>query len=116
MKRSTAVPLTIVSALASVVGACGPSQPAIDPCEAATFNQPACEYAIEHQGYYYNGTWYPHVYGHPFLYYSQGYGSYIAGGGRVRSIAPGSFEPRAGVVRGGFGGIGEAHSAASAGA
>jgi hypothetical protein len=117
IKRSTAVPLSLVPALASLV-ACGPSAPAVaagvDPCLPQTYQQAACEYAVEHRGYYYGGSWYPHVYSHPALFYYNGYSGFVGSGGRVRAISPGNYSPslggssagRSSVVRGGFGGIG----------
>src|SRR5260221_5888277 len=58
--------------------------------------------------------WYHHVYAMPFIYYHNGYSGYVGGGGRVRSLGAGAYEPHIGsgarttVVRGGFGGIGGA--------
>jgi hypothetical protein len=123
VKRSTSISLTIVPALAA---ACGPNALPPDPCLPSTYTAPACEYAVQHQGYYYGGTFYPHVYSSPFLYYSNGYSNYVAGGGRVSTIAPGRFAPGGGAsgavsapsstTRGGFGGTGAAHASAGAGA
>ena len=125
-KRSAAVPLSLVSALAAAVG-CGPSHPAVaggvDPCLSPTYQQGACEYAVQHQGYYYGGSWYPHIYSQPALFYYNGYSHYVGSGGSVRVISPGSYAPgiggaampsgaRSTVVRGGFGGIGAAHGVA----
>jgi len=117
LKRSSAVPLALVPALSSVV-ACGPSQPqmvsGVDPCLPQVYNEVACQYATQHQGYYYGGMWYHHVYAMPFIYYHNGYSGYVGGGGRVRSLGAGAYEPHIGsgarttVVRGGFGGIGGA--------
>jgi hypothetical protein len=115
-KRSSAVPLTLVPALAALVG-CGPSGPqvvsGVDPCLPAVYNEMACTLAVQHQGYYYGGMWYHHVYAMPFLYYHNGYSGYVRSGGRVRAFSPGTYSPQVGgssarstVVRGGFGGIG----------
>lgn len=117
-RRSIAVPLTIVPALAALVSAtdCSRHQIAYDPCESGSYVQTACDSAVVHHGYWYGGTWYPHVYSYaPFWYYNR-YSNYVAGGGRVRSLSPTTYVPRAttptrtGVVRGGFGGIGEGHA------
>jgi hypothetical protein len=121
LKRSSAVPLTLVPALAAVVG-CGPSQPSAaeaDPCLPATYQQQICEQAVRQQGYHYGGGWYPHVYAMPALFYYNGYSRYVARGGRVRAVSPSTYSPTIGgggvstprttVVRGGFGGIGGAH-------
>ena len=115
-RRSAAVPLSIVPMLAAAVtiSACD-SQPAMDPCEPVSYVQAACDSAVAHRGYWYGGTWYPHVYSYLPLYYYNGYRSYVGSGGRVRSYAPTVYAPpsarpsRANVVRGGFGGIGEGH-------
>jgi hypothetical protein len=125
MKRSATVTLTLVPAL--VAATCGTDRP--DPCVPATYNAEACQYAVDHRGYYHNGMWIGHSYARPFLFYSNGYSSYVAGGGQARSVPPGAFAvpPGAGVggagsgvrgaagatsgtTRGGFGGIGAGHS------
>ncbi len=114
IKRSSAVPLALVPALASLMG-CGPDNPALaseaDPCLPARYQQQLCETAVAHQGYHYNGAFFPHVYGYPALFYYNGYSSFVRAGGRVRAIAPNVYSPsysvpRAAVSRGGFGGIG----------
>jgi hypothetical protein len=115
-KRSSAVPLTLVPALAALVG-CGPERPqvvsGVDPCLPQVYNQSACTYAVQHQGYYYGGMWYHHVYAMPFLYYHNGYSGYVRSGGRVRALSGDAYSAHVGgsagrstVVRGGFGGIG----------
>ncbi len=115
-KRSSAVPLSLVPALAAVASCnSGPQTiSGVDPCLPAVYNEAACQYSVQHQGYYYGGTWYHHVYAMPFMYYHNGYSGYIGTGGRVRSLNPGVYSrnysgPALGrntVVRGGFGGIG----------
>jgi hypothetical protein len=92
-RRSTAVPLSIVPMLAAAVtmSACD-TRPSMDPCEPVSYMQAACDSAVTHRGYWYGGTWYPHVYSYLPLYYYNGYRSYL-GGGR------------------GFGSIGEGHGA-----
>jgi hypothetical protein len=120
LKRSSAVPLTLVPALAALAG-CGPSGPAtisgVDPCLPQIYNEAACQYSVQHQGYYYGGNWYHHVYAMPFLFYNNGYSGYVRSGGVVRSLSPSTYSPRIGgavsggrttVVRGGFGSIGGA--------
>jgi len=119
-RRSAAVPLTIVPALAALVAAtgCSSDRVAYDPCEPVSYQQMACDSAVAHRGYWYSGTWYPHTYAYLPLYYFGNYNSYVARGGRVRSISPTVYSPsvsspsRPNVVRGGFGGIGEGHGAA----
>ena len=118
-RRSTAVPLTIVPALAALISAaaCGPRQSALDPCEPDSYTQVACDSAVVHHGYYYGGTWYPRVYPYLPLYYYNGYRSYAGSGGRMRYASPTVYAPtraapvRANVVRGGFGSIGAGHGA-----
>ena len=117
IKRSSAVPLSLVPALAALAS-CGPSGPqvvsGVDPCLPRVYNQAQCEYAVQHQGYYYGGMWYHHVYAMPFLFYHNGYRGYVGSGGRVRPLSSSSYSPhvgipsggRAAVVRGGFGRIG----------
>jgi len=62
-----------VPALAAVAGGATCSHHAVyDPCEQTTYVQAACDSAVAHQGYYYGGTWYPHVYPYAALYYTVG--------------------------------------------
>jgi len=117
-RRSRSVPLSLVPALAALVGAgCARPRP-VDPCEATTYTQTACDSAVAKGGYYYSGTWYPHVYSYGALYYLTRHNSWVAGGGRVRSISPTVYAPRPavtarpGVIRSGFGGIGAGHGVA----
>jgi hypothetical protein len=91
----------------------------MDPCEPESFTQVACDTAVARGGYWNNGTWYPHVYPYAGMFYLGRYNSFVAGGGRVRSISPTVYVPhtstpaaRPGVVRGGFGGIGSGHVSA----
>ena len=110
------MPLTLVPALASV-SACRADRVALDPCDPSSFSKTPCDSAVAHHGYWYGGTWYPHVYPYLPLYYYNGYRSYIGRGGQMRStsptiyVPPSATPPRANVVRGGFGGIGEGHGA-----
>jgi hypothetical protein len=92
---------------------------AYDPCEAETYTQAACDSAVVRGGYWYSGTWYPHVYPYAAMYYLGRYNSFVGSGGRVRSISPTVYVPsastpvaRPSVVRGGFGGIGSGHASA----
>ena len=119
-RRSRAVSLKLVPLLATAVSvSCGSDAYVADPCESQTYNQVACDSAVAHQGYYYAGTWYPHVYPYNTMYYLSRYNGYVGSGGRMRSIAPTVYAPsvaapasRPSVVRGGFGGIGEGHMSA----
>ena len=117
-KRSSAVPLVLVPALAAVTG-CGPSGPqvvsGVDPCLPQVYNEAACQTAVRQNGYFYGGTWYHHAYAMPFLFYHNGYSGYVRSGGRVRSLSAATYSrqgvgarsgSRSTVVRGGFGSIG----------
>ncbi len=123
MKKSAAIHLGFVPALAAM--ACGNSPPPPDPCAAVTYSAQACQYAIDHQGYYHDGTFYRHSYGFPFIYYNNGYSRFLGGGGVATPIPAERFSPTfrggsssggagaiggAGTVRGGFGTSGAAHA------
>lgn len=114
-KRSSAVPLTLVPALAAAVGCGGPQTVSgVDPCLPQVYNEALCQTAVRQQGYYHQGMWYHHAYGMPFLFYRNNYAGYVQRGGRVRSLPAGNYSSsyrgpsggRTTVVRGGFGGIG----------
>src|SRR6478672_2439935 len=114
-KRSSAVPLVIVPALAALVGCdSGPQVVSgVDPCLPQVYNEAACQVAVHQNGYYYGGMWYHHAYAMPFLFYHNGYSGYVRSGGRVRALSASSYAPHIGtsaprstVVRGGFGRIG----------
>jgi len=114
MKKSARVTLTVVAAVG--LASCGRKRP--DPCEAATFNQQACESAVRGGGYYYQGTWFPMVYHYPFPYYYDSYRTYVSRGGVVHSVPSDAYVRGGGatpaapaVERGGFGSTGEAHAA-----
>ena len=91
-----------------------------DPCEAAYFNEFACEEAVRSGGYYWGGTWYPMVYRYPYPYYFDSYHTYVSRGGRVYGTPTGSYSRPAnasgssssssGTVRGGFGSTGAGHA------
>ena len=112
MKKSVQVSLTVVAAVA--LASCGSRRK--DPCEAATFNEQACQDAVNSGGYYWNGSWYPIMYSHPYPYYYDSYRSYLAKGG-ASSAAPAKTygHPSGSVERGGFGSTGEAHGGSAAG-
>jgi hypothetical protein len=114
MKKSAQVTLTVVAAVG--LGAC--SRQRQDPCEAATFNEQACQEAVRDGGYWWYGNWVPIRYGSPYPYYYDRYRGYTAGGGVV-TAAPGKAYGRTAagtagapaVVRGGFGSTGAGHGA-----
>lgn len=114
-KRSSAVPLTLVPALAAAVGCGGPQTvTGVDPCLPQVYNEAACQVAVRQQGYYHQGMWYHHVYAMPFMYYRNGYSGFLRTGGRVNALPMSTYSPsyrapagsRSTVVRGGFGSIG----------
>ncbi len=98
MKKSGQVTLTIVAAVA--LAGCARRH---DPCDAASFNAPACQEAIRAGGYYYNGRWYASHYSHPYPYYYDSYNTYVSRGGSVHSSGSYSHPSSSGVTRGGFG-------------
>ncbi len=114
MKRSSTVVLTLVPAFAAA--ACGNSTPPPDPCLPETYSAQACQYAVEHRGYYHDGHWFPHVYPQPFFFYNNAYTGYVARGGRVMPVEAGRYSPslargsRGTTSRGGFGSSGSARS------
>ncbi len=124
-RRTRCIQLSIVPALAALAGATACSSrhsvydSRYDPCEQTSFVEIACDSAVVRRGYYYNNTWYPHVYPFGALYYYNRYTGFIAGGGHVRTMSPTVYVPttstpaaRPSVVRGGFGTIGSGLGAA----
>src|ERR1035437_1278567 len=121
MKKSAKVTLTVVAAVG--LASCGRSRR--DPCDQSFFDEMACQDAVRGGGYYYGGSWYPMGYSNPYPYYYDHYRTYLGGGGRVvgapagRYGRPGGPTPppgttsSPGVVRGGFGSTGAAHSSGS---
>ena len=110
MRKPSSITATVVAAMGMV--ACNRNRP--DPCEAASFNEQACNEAIANHGYYYGGRWVPMYYSHPYPYYYDSYRGYVARGGSVRSapssMYSGSSSSSSGVTRGGFGSTGAAHA------
>ena len=96
MKRSTKVEIALVAGLA--MSGCG--RRAYDPCAPQTFNDLACQEAVNHNGYYYGGHWYPHTYVGGYSSYYNGYYSYVRGGGRVTQIAPSQWSRPSGAAAG----------------
>lgn len=105
MRKSVQVTLTVAAGVA--LAACGRKR--VDPCEAATFSEQACQDAIANGGYNWGGSWYPMVYSYPYPYYYDSYRGYVAHGGTVTAAPAGSYSPTGSVVRGGFGEAGGAH-------
>lgn len=121
MKKSARVTLTVVAAAG--LAACNRQRR--DPCEAATFNQQACQDATRNGGYYWRGTWFPVMYHYPYPYYYDSYRRYVSSGHSVSGAsagaynhpavgAPGAGHPQGsptGVEHGGFGATGAGHGA-----
>ena len=98
MKKSGQVRLTLLAAIA--MAGCGRPY---NPCREQTFNPLACQEAISSGGYYYDNSWYPMSYGHPYGYYYNRYYYFRSSGGTVRSAPSASYSHPSGVTRGGFG-------------
>jgi hypothetical protein len=115
MKKAGPITLTLLAAMGF---ACSRNRP--DPCEAATFNQQACNEAVRNGGYYYDGTWVPMSYHYSYPYYYDIYRSHLSRGGSVVTVPASSYATPAGtsrgVTRGGFGSTGEAHAGGAHGA
>jgi hypothetical protein len=113
MRKSVRVTLTVVATAA--LASCARKR--VDPCDAATFNEQACQQAVQSGGYYWQGSWLPVAYSHPYPYYYDQYHSYVSRGGTVVS-EPGAVysRPSDPVTRGGFGASGEAHGGEAHGA
>ena len=114
MKKSAHV--TLMSVAVMGLAACGRHR--ADPCEAATFNEQACQQAVRDGGYYWNGSWFPIVYHYPYPYYYDSYRRYSSSGHAVVPAPAGAYgHPAAGapaaggVERGGFGSTGAGHGA-----
>ena len=73
MKKSTGIQLFFVNSIVVGLSGCDSEPPAVDPCNTATFNAPACEVAVQGGGYRYHGAWVPMVYPSPYLFYYSGY-------------------------------------------
>jgi hypothetical protein len=79
-----------------VLSGCG--RRAYDPCAPQTFNQAACQEAIDHNGYYYGGQWYPHTYNGGFSAYYNSYYSYVRNGGTPANVTPSDWARPAGAA------------------
>ena len=112
MRRSRRVKLTLVAGVA--LAAC--HRRPLDPCAYATFNEQACQDAVSSGGYYWQGTWFPMTYSHPYPYYYDGYRSFRANGGTTQAEPGITYgRPSGSTVRGGFGSTGEGHGSGSGG-
>ena len=82
----------------------------MDPCNAATFNEHACQDAVNNGGYYWNGSWQNMSYHQPYPYYYDQFRTHISQGGAsvgvpdsVYSHPVGGSHSVGSVERGGFG-------------
>jgi hypothetical protein len=85
MKKSANIQLLFLHGLILSAVACDNAPPPVDPCNTATFNQPACEVAVQQNGYHYHGAWVPYFYTNPYPFYFNRYNSYVARGGTIYS-------------------------------
>jgi len=114
MKRSSQVTLTVVAAIG--LAGCGRRY---DPCDERSFDAVACGDAIRGGGYYWNGSWVPMTYSHPYPYYYDAYRVRVSRGDPVVSVPGKTYGRPAGgadaghsggtVTRGGFGSTGAGH-------
>src|SRR5689334_6826868 len=77
MRKSASVTLTV----AAMVGAAARGQQRPDPCDALTFNEQACQAAVQNRGYCWNGRWVHMRYHNPFPYFYDNYQEYASQGG-----------------------------------
>ncbi len=92
MKKSASIQLVFLNSLILGAVACNDAAPpAIDPCSTRTFNQPACEQAVQGGGYRYHGAWIPMMYLSPYPFYFSRYNSYVSRGGTVYSAPMSSY-------------------------
>src|SRR5580700_7351975 len=73
MKKSASVSLTVVAAF----GIAAQAQPRLDPCAAASFNEQACQAAVQNRGYCWNGQWVKLKYHYAYPYYYDAYQAYM---------------------------------------
>src|SRR5436305_14885091 len=87
MKKSAKVTLTIVAA----VGLAWCGRRCMDPCEAAAFDERACQDAVAFGGYYWQGSWFPMRYSQPYPYYYDSYRTYSQRGGKHYGAPSGTY-------------------------
>jgi len=92
MKKSASIKLVFVNTLVLGVSAFDAAPPPVDPCNASTFNQAACEVAVQNRGYHYHGSWIPMVYPNPFLFYYGGYSRLLSSGRPVYAAPQSVYE------------------------
>jgi hypothetical protein len=116
MKKSPRVTLTIVAAVSLAARA----DPKPDPCGMATFNEQACQAAVQNRGYCLGDRWVPMRYSYPYPYYYDQYQVRALLVGPSLPLAVGTCLPHHGVhafaagaaARGGFGAHGCSHAGA----
>lgn len=114
MKRSASVGLTVLAAFSMVARA----QQRLSPCATTSFNEQACQAAIQTGGYCWNGRWVKLRYNNPYPYYYDLYQEYVANGGVVNAAVVGTCVAPTrrttgghGVAHRGFGATGCGHGA-----
>lgn len=113
MKKSVGIGLTFLAALGVGAGA----QRRLDPCTAASFNDQACQAAIQNGGYCWNGRWVRMKYSQPYPYYFDVYDAFVSGGGITSPAEVGACGPPVSSLshltgrRGGFGATSCGHTA-----
>jgi hypothetical protein len=85
MKKSVGVGLTVLAAFGVSARA-----KQLDPCAAATFNEVACQAAIQNRGYCWNGRWVRMKYRQPYPYYFDVYDEFVATGGIATPVEVGT--------------------------
>jgi hypothetical protein len=89
MKKSIGVSLTILAAF----GVSARAERRLDPCAAATFNDQACQEAVQNRGYCWNGRWVRMKYRQPYPYYFDVYDEFVAVGGVTTPAEVGTCGP-----------------------
>jgi len=106
MKKSASVTLTVVAA----VGMSARAQQRPDPCDALTFNEQACQRAVQKRGYCWDGKFVRMTYHNPFPYYYDSYQDYVSQGGVALAS---TYADRCGLslfgTHGGFGATAHGH-------
>ena len=105
MRKPASITLRLAAALG--LAATARAQQSADPCQASGFNEAACREAVKKRGYCAQGSWVASRYHEKYPYYYDLYQTYLAQGGAVAPVVPGTcHRPLLGGARGGFGAIG----------
>jgi hypothetical protein len=107
MKKSTHVTLSVAAAMGLAAAARG--QQPLDPCGASSFNTKACQAAVKHSRYCWQGQWVAVTDPQPYPYYYGLYQDYVASGGVVAAAPAQHCGGFMNTFYGGFGAIGAGH-------